>query len=79
MVDKKGVITAVVSACVFALIMGYINLNIRVKALEIQVDTINIAQKKANQDMEIVIDKVSDIQLKVTRLGDLKADKKYIE
>lgn len=79
MLDKRGVITAVASACLFALIMGYVNLNIRVKALEIQVDTMNVAQKKANDNIQIVIDKVSDIQLKVTRLGDLKADKKYIE
>ncbi len=67
------------SALIVALILGYWNLNMRVKALEIQVETINSNQEKASQDMAILIDKVSDIQIKVTRLGDTKADKKYIE
>lgn len=67
------------SALIVALMLGYWNLNMRVKALEIQVETINSNQEKASQDMAILIDKVSDIQIKVTRLGDTKADKKYIE
>lgn len=77
--DKKAIITSVMSALIVALILGYWNLNMRVKALEIQVETINSNQEKASQDMAILIDKVSDIQIKVTRLGDTKADKKYIE
>ncbi len=77
--DKKAIITSVMSALIVALMLGYWNLNMRVKALEIQVETINSNQEKASQDMAILIDKVSDIQIKVTRLGDTKADKKYIE
>lgn len=77
--DKKAIITSVMSSLIVALILGYWNLNMRVKALEIQVETINSNQEKASQDMAILIDKVSDIQIKVTRLGDTKADKKYIE
>lgn len=77
--DKKAIITSVMSALIVALILGYWNLNMRVKALEIQVETINSNQEKASQDMAILIDKVSDIQIKVTRLGDTKADKRYIE
>lgn len=77
--DKKTIIDSVMSALIVALILGYWNLNMRVKALEIQVETINSNQEKASQDMAILIDKVSDIQIKVTRLGDTKADKKYIE
>ena len=36
-------------------------------------------QQKAEKDMCLLIDKINDIQLKVTRLSDTKADKKYIE
>ena len=34
-------------------------------------------QRKSTEDMEILIDKLNDIQIKVTQLGDLKADKKF--
>ena len=77
--DKKTIIDSVMSALIVALILGYWNLNMRVKANEIQLETVDSNQEKASRDMTILIDKVSDIQIKVTRLGDTKADKKYID
>lgn len=77
--DKKTIIDSVMSALIVALILGYWHLNMRVEANEIQLETVDSNQEKASRDMTILIDKVSDIQIKVTRLGDTKADKKYIE
>ena len=62
---------------------AWVQINSRISVLEVQVqndhDLFVTNQQKAEKDMCLLIDKINDIQLKVTRLSDTKADKKYIE
>ena len=82
----KGIRNTILSILATALIViagAWIQINSRISVLEVQVqndhDLFVTNQQKAEKDMCLLIDKINDIQLKVTRLSDTKADKKYIE
>ena len=82
----RGIRNTILSILATALIViagAWIQINSRISVLEVQVrndhDMFITNQQKAEKDMCLLIDKINDIQLKVTRLSDTKADKKYIE
>ena len=82
----RGIRNTILSILATALIViagAWVQINSRISVLEVQVqndhDMFITNQQKAEKDMCLLIDKISDIQLKVTRLSDTKADKKYIE
>ena len=77
----RAIIITVLSAVVIGMGTGWIQINSRISVVEVQVqrdhDMFVANQRKSTEDMEILIDKLNDIQIKVTQLGDLKADKKF--
>ena len=82
----RGIRNTILSILATALIViagAWVQINSRISVLEEQVqndhDMFITNQQKAEKDMCLLIDKINDIQLKVTRLSDTKADKKYIE
>ena len=82
----RGIRNTILSILATALIViagAWVQINSRISVLEVQVhndhDMFLTNQQKAEKDMCLLIDKINDIQLKVTRLSDTKADKKYIE
>ena len=82
----RGIRNTILSILATALIViagAWVQINSRIPVLEVQVqndhDLFVTNQQKAEKDMCLLIDKINDIQLKVTRLSDTKADKKYIE
>jgi Tfp pilus assembly protein PilO len=82
----RGIRNTILSILATALIViagAWVQINSRISVLEVQVqndhDMFITNQQKAEKDMCLLIDKINDIQLKVTRLSDTKADKKYIE
>ena len=82
----RGIRNTILSILATALIViagAWVQINSRISVLEVQVqndhDLFVNNQQKAEKDMCLLIDKINDIQLKVTRLSDTKADKKYIE
>lgn len=82
----RGIRNTILSILATALIViagAWVQINSRISVLEVQVqndhDLFVTNQQKAEKDMCLLIDKINDIQLKVTRLSDTKADKKYIE
>jgi hypothetical protein len=60
---------------------AWIQINSRISVVEIQVqndhDMFIVNQDKASKDMAVLMQKINDIQIKVTQLGDLKADKEF--
>jgi Tfp pilus assembly protein PilO len=82
----RGIRNTILSILATALIViagAWVQINSRISVLEVQVqndhDMFITNQQKAEKDMSVLMDKVNDIQLKVTRLSDTKADKKYVE
>lgn len=82
----RGIRNTILSILATALIViagAWVQINSRISVLEVQVqndhDLFVTNQQKAEKDMCLLIDKINDIQLKVTRLSDTKADKKYVE
>ena len=82
----RGIRNTILSILATALIViagAWVQINSRISVLEVQVqndhDLFVTNQQKAEKDMCLLIDKINDIQLKVTRLSDTKADKKFIE
>ena len=82
----RGIRNTILSILATALIViagAWVQINSRISVLEVQVqndhDMFVTNQQKAEKDMCLLIDKINDNQLKVTRLSDTKADKKYIE
>lgn len=77
----RAIIITVLSAVVIGMGAGWIQINSRISVIEVQVqrdhDMFVANQRKSTEDMEILIDKLNDIQIKVTQLGDLKADKEF--
>lgn len=77
----RAIIITVLSAVVIGMGAGWIQINSRISVVEVQVqrdhDMFVANQRKSTEDMEILIDKLNDIQIKVTQLGDLKADKEF--
>lgn len=54
---------------VVTFIGAWIQVNNRISVLEVQMDNYMHAQQKNNEDMNKMLDKVNDIQNKVTRLN----------
>lgn len=82
----RGIRNTILSILATALIViagAWVQINSRISVLEVQVqndhDMFITNQQKAEKDMCLLIDKINDIQLKVTCLSDTKADKKYIK
>jgi prefoldin subunit 5 len=59
-----GLITVVLT-----FVGAWIQVNNRISVLEVQMDTYVKAQQKTDADMDKVMDKLTDIQNKVTRLN----------
>lgn len=85
MVDRgiRNTILSILATALIVIAGAWVQINSRISVLEVQVqndhDMFVTNQQKAEKDMCLLIDKINDIQLKVTRLSDTKADKKYIE
>ena len=85
MVDRgiRNTILSILATALIVIAGAWVQINSRISVLEVQVqndhDLFVTNQQKAEKDMCLLIDKINDIQLKVTRLSDTKADKKYIE
>jgi hypothetical protein len=79
----RNTLLSVMAMIIIAFIGAWIQINSRIAVVEVQVqndhDLFLTNQQKAEKDMSVLMDKVNDIQLKVTRLSDTKADKKYVE
>ena len=85
MVDRgiRNTILSILATALIVIAGAWVQINSRISVLEVQVqndhDLFITNQQKAEKDMCLLIDKINDIQLKVTRISDTKADKKYIE
>jgi Tfp pilus assembly protein PilO len=85
MVDRgiRNTILSILATALIVITGAWVQINSRISVLEVQVQNDHYLfvtnQQKAEKDMCLLIDKINDIQLKVTRLSDTKADKKYIE
>ena len=77
----KQTLVGILATIVIALGASWMSLNKRIDILEVQVqndhDMFIVNQEKASKDMCVLMQKINDIQIKVTQLGDLKADKEF--
>jgi hypothetical protein len=76
----KNILYSAFGVIIAGFVGGWIQINSRISVVEVQVkndhDLFVSRQKEASSDMKELIQKVNDIQIKVTRLQDNKADKK---
>ena len=82
----KGIRNTILSILATALIViagAWVQINSRISVLEVQVqndhDMFIVNQEKASKDMQVLMNKINDIQIKVTQLSDLKQDKIFKE
>ena len=69
---KSGLRNTIVGALITIVITfvgAWIQVNNRIAVLEVQMDTYVKAQQKSDADMDKMLDKLSDIQNKVTKLN----------
>ena len=83
MIDKglRNTLISILGVVLVGFVGAWIQLNSRISVVEIQVqndhDMFIVNQDKDSKDMAVLMQKVNDIQIKVTQLGDLKADKEF--
>lgn len=82
----RGIRNTILSILATALIViagAWVQINSRISVLEVQVqndhDMFIVNQEKASKDMQVLMNKINDIQIKVTQLSDLKQDKIFKE
>jgi hypothetical protein len=75
----KSVFASVLAGVVMVFIGGWIQINSRISILEVQVQndhqSFSANQEKSDKAMKELMDKINDIQIKVTQLNDLKQNK----
>ena len=83
MIDKglRNTLISILGVVLVGFVGAWIQINSRISVVEIQVqndhDMFIVNQDKASKDMAVLMQKINDIQVKVTQLGDLKADKEF--
>lgn len=83
MIDKglRNTLISILGVVLVGFVGAWIQINSRISVVEIQVqndhDMFIVNQDKASKDMAVLMQKINDIQIKVTQLGDLKADKEF--
>ena len=83
MIDKglRNTLISILGVVLVGFVGAWIQLNSRISVVEIQVqndhDMFIVNQDKDSKDMAVLMQKINDIQIKVTQLGDLKADKEF--
>jgi hypothetical protein len=65
----RNTIVGALITIVITFVGAWIQVNNRIAVLEVQMDTYIKAQQKSEADMDKVLDKLSDVQSKVTRLS----------
>jgi uncharacterized membrane protein YqgA involved in biofilm formation len=75
----RNTLIMILATVIIAFIGAWIQINSRISILEVQVQNDHQAfsdqQAKSDKSMKELMDKVNDIQLKVTQLNDLKQNK----
>jgi uncharacterized membrane protein YqgA involved in biofilm formation len=75
----RNTLIMILATVIIAFIGAWIQINSRISILEVQVQNDHQAfsdqQTKSDKSMKELMDKVNDIQLKVTQLNDLKQNK----
>ena len=75
----RNILITTLATVIIAFIGAWIQINSRISILEVQVNDdhslFSANQDKSEKDMKELMDKVNDIQIKVTQLGDLKQNK----
>lgn len=73
----------ILATIIISFVGAWIQINSRISVLEVQVqndhDMFIVNQEKAQKDMQVLMNKINDIQIKVTQLSDLKQDKTFKE
>lgn len=65
----RNTIVGALVTIVITFVGAWIQVNNRIAVLEVQMDTYVKAQQKSDADMDKMLDKLSDIQSKVTKLN----------
>lgn len=65
----RNTIVGALITIVITFVGAWIQVNNRIAVLEVQMDTYVKAQQKSDADMDKMLDKLSDIQNKVTKLN----------
>ena len=77
----RNTLISILGVVLVGFVGAWIQINSRISVVEIQVqndhDMFIVNQDKASKDMAVLMQKINDIQIKVTQLGDLKADKEF--
>lgn len=77
----RNTLISILGVVLAGFVGAWIQINSRISVVEIQVqndhDMFIVNQDKASKDMAVLMQKINDIQIKVTQLGDLKADKEF--
>jgi len=77
----KTTVLTILATVILAFIGAWIQINSRISVLEVQVqsdhDLFIVNQEKAFKNMGVLMNKINDIQIKVTQLSDLKQDKEF--
>ena len=77
----RNTLLSILGVVLIGFVGAWIQINSRISVVEIQVqndhDMFIVNQDKASKDMAVLMQKINDIQIKVTQLGDLKADKEF--
>lgn len=77
----RNTLISILGVVLVGFVGAWIQINSRISVVEIQVqndhDMFIVNQDKASKDMAVLMQKIDDIQIKVTQLGDLKADKEF--
>ena len=73
----------ILATIIISFVGAWIQINSRISVLEVQVQNDHgmfiVNQEKASKDMQVLMNKINDIQIKVTQLSDLKQDKTFKE
>lgn len=67
--ELRNTIVGALITIVITFVGAWIQVNNRIAVLEVQMDTYVKAQQKNDADMDKMLDKLSDIQSKVTKLN----------
>lgn len=77
----RNTLISILGVVLVGFVGAWIQINSRISVVEIQVQNDHgmfiVNQDKASKDMAVLMQKINDIQIKVTQLGDLKADKEF--
>lgn len=76
----RNILITIVATVIIAFIGAWIQINSRISILEVQVQndhqSFSDNQNKSDKTMKELMNKINDIQIKVTQLSDLKENKK---